>query len=921
MGAVHSRVALPQPIVDAPKGTAASEVSLEEHLEPVAEASSTVRPPCANTALVDLNTADSNELASLPGIGPVLSQRIVTHRPYASAEELLSVPGVGQRKFALLHRYLAPIAPESIATEYGPYHRSSLSSADGAPTFVVATWNIRNISRKKATAALEKLIEIMEAYDLIALQEIRDVLVLKRLKHLMRGWDFIASSGVGPASSHHKEHFAYFYRKAKWTRPIPVAVDETLAAGITRRPFVVRAQTHCGQCTVVLINVHVVFGRQAGPRRKEIDAIHAVTAAVDEDAPVVLLGDFNLAPFDVGLAAHGWEPLVRAPSATTVFGNLFDNIWLRRGASSSPFCRVDSGVDRIDHRYFPESASGVKATALAARRQCSAELSDHCPVYMALYLTPALATPANEHKLGHRLARFRCRCAWLQFESTAMKVIGLAVLAAVGVAEDWDAQAEAIVAKMTPAQWIGQMAQVNIGFILDGNNKLSTDAVTQCAKAGVGSFLNGVMSAPQWRSMITQIQQIYAANGAPPVLFGLDSVHGANYVNGAVLSPQQINKGASFNPTLVQQSAYITARDSAAGGLNWVFSPGVDVTTHKRWSRVYESFGEDPYLSSVLGQAAVTGIQSMPGVAATLKHFIGYGATSSGDDRGPAYLSDYEVLNYHAPPFIAAVAAGALSIMSSYVSNNGVPMVANTPLTVNLLRNDMGFNGVLVTDWEDIYNLNNVHHIVSNNQDAVGLSMAKSSVDMSMIPYDLSFIGFAQNLLNSGKTPASRFRESAKRIIKLKLKLGLFSTPVPGASAVSLVGSETDRQAALEMARESIVLLKNKNSALPLKSQPRIFLTGPSMDDVGLLCGGWTQQWQGVMGNDKFPGYQSIKGALLNMYSDKSKITSMRGIDINGVATDPLATAKAMAQAAEYTIVVVGEAPYAEMVGNIPDAT
>ncbi|OQR99553.1 glycoside hydrolase, partial [Thraustotheca clavata] len=501
--------------------------------------------------------------------------------------------------------------------------------------------------------------------------------------------------------------------------------------------------------------------------------------------------------------------------------------------------------------------------------------------------------------------------------------VSLALLGLVSVvADSYDDQAEAIVAKMSVNQWIAQMAQVNIGFILNADGSVNTNAITQCAKLGVGSFLNGAFTPSQWRTLVSQIQSIYAANNAPPALYGLDSVHGANYVTGAILSPHQINKGSTFNPSLVQNSAFITARDTVAGGVNWVFAPGLDLTVHKRWSRVYETFGEDPYLASQLGIAAVKGIQSAPGVAASIKHFIGYGATSNGDDRGPAYLNDYQVLNYHAPSFIEAVKnANPLSVMASYVSVNDVPMVVNTHLTVDLLRNDLGFNGVLLTDWEDIYNLNYVHKLVNNNQDAIAMSMSKSSVDMSMIPYDLSFISLAQNLVNAGTIPSSRFRQSAKRIIKMKLQMGLYQNSVPGGDYVGLVGSAADRQAALDVARESIILLKNQNNVLPLSGQPKIFLTGPSIDNIGYLCGGWTWLWQGVTDNSKFPGSYSIKGAFQNLYSDQSKISSLQGVDISGVTTDSLNTAKYMASQAQYTIIAVGEQPYAEMVGNTPDAT
>ncbi|EQC24937.1 hypothetical protein SDRG_17174, partial [Saprolegnia diclina VS20] len=321
-----------------------------------------------------------------------------------------------------------------------------------------------------------------------------------------------------------------------------------------------------------------------------------------------------------------------------------------------------------------------------------------------------------------------------------MKVLHLlSLLSTLAAAVDYDAQAEAIVAKMTTDEWIGQMTQLDLSYIMDGNGKLNESKVRECAKLRVGSFLNGQMNVTEWRSLLGRIQDIFKEEGAPPMLFGLDSIHGASYTFGAALSPQQTNKGSSFNRDLVRKSAYVTARDSAASGVNWIFAPNGDVVVHKRWSRIFESYGEDPYLVSEMIAEAVTGIQSVPGVAANFKHFVAYGATSTGDDRGGAFPTEYQLLNYYSLPFLSAINAGALSGMASYEVVNNVPMVSNQKLTVDLLRKDMKFDGLLVTDWFDIYSLIDHNVGVSTRQAAIAMSLNQASIDMSMVPDDPDF--------------------------------------------------------------------------------------------------------------------------------------------------------------------------------------
>ncbi|KAH9156722.1 hypothetical protein AeRB84_001365 [Aphanomyces euteiches] len=384
--------------------------------------------------------------------------------------------------------------------------------------------------------------------------------------------------------------------------------------------------------------------------------------------------------------------------------------------------------------------------------------------------------------------------------------------------------------------------------------------------------------------------------------------------------PQQINAGASFNRDLVQSMGHIAGRDTEAAGIPWIFGPILDVQSAKIWPRVYETFGEDPYLVTEMGRAIVHGLQDNNTIAACFKHFIGYAATPTGHDRDPLTLTDYEVLNYYLPPFKAVIDAGALTGMMNYVSLNGQPMGSNHKMLVDLLRHDLDFRGMLVTDYGVINELASFHHVATSQEDAVRLSLKETSIDMSMVAGDTLFINHTKALLDAKKLTLHRLRQSVQRITALKLQLNLYETPVPGASKVSSVGDDLSKALALSMASESIVLLKNVNKTLPLQgSSPKIFLTGPSIANIGHLCGGGSLAWQGVSGNAMFPNGQSVQDAL-RVTCPSCDIQAMPGIAINGTY-DPavLEDAKKKAAAAEYTIVVVGEGPYAEKPGDIND--
>ncbi|RQM14528.1 hypothetical protein DD237_003163 [Peronospora effusa] len=498
--------------------------------------------------------------------------------------------------------------------------------------------------------------------------------------------------------------------------------------------------------------------------------------------------------------------------------------------------------------------------------------------------------------------------------------------------EALDAQAQEIVDGFSVAELMGQMTQLDISTVMNGDTyELNEDAVRTFARMNVGSYLNTFLSsqsvdgnygynATEFRSLIHRIQEItMEENGGHPILYGIDSIHGASYVTGAMLFPQQINCGASFNPDLVYEMARITARDTEAAGIPWVFGPILDISQNSLWARTYETFGEDPYLCSVMGESYVRGLQSYNETAACIKHFIGYSKTPTGHDRDNVLISDFDLLNNFLPPFKAALHAGALTMMENYISLNGDPVIASSRILNDLLRSDLGFNGVLVSDWNEIYNLHDFHHVSATREEAVATSLKQTSIDISMVPLDTAFIEYGLNMLTENPEQEARLRESVKRVIRLKLQLGLYDNPVPGKEYVSMVGNAMDKKIALEMARESIVLLKNEGDVLPLPKSASVFLTGHASDNVGYQCGGWTLTWQGYSGNAMFPHGVSVRKGMENLVGNDS-FTYFNGLRVNGSISDvDLAKAVELAGQHRYTIAAIGEPNYTEKPGDIDD--
>ncbi|KNC75901.1 hypothetical protein SARC_11582 [Sphaeroforma arctica JP610] len=499
---------------------------------------------------------------------------------------------------------------------------------------------------------------------------------------------------------------------------------------------------------------------------------------------------------------------------------------------------------------------------------------------------------------------------------------------------DAPSKASEMLTNMTLEEKIGQMTQINLELFYDRETlALDEEKLAYYAGRGVGSYLQSPYAggqspvdnstgwnATQWRGVMNQIQTatLNASRLDIPMIFGIDNVHGGTYVQGSTLFGQQICASATFNLDLVEKMGEVTGKDTAGAGMPWTFGPISDIATDPRWPRFYETFGEDPFLNKQMAVAITKGIQANGDVAACLKHFLGYGAADNGKDYANANINDYELLNYHAEPFRAAVRdAQAKSAMIGFNSINGVPVTASHKMTVDLLRGDMGFDGMLVTDYNEVYNLKDRHRISSSNEQSVEIATNQTSMDLNMVPNSDDFIDILIQLVNDGKISQERIDESVERILELKFDLGLFDTPVPGEDLVDTVGQQADQDLALELARESIVLVKNNNSMLPIPKEATVLVTGPSADNMGYMCGGWTTSWQGYQNNIPYAGFDTILSAMQG--GNGTVVQGHTGVNIDGSKADDYDASIEAAKSSDYTVVVAGEHSYTEKPGDIND--
>ena len=502
-----------------------------------------------------------------------------------------------------------------------------------------------------------------------------------------------------------------------------------------------------------------------------------------------------------------------------------------------------------------------------------------------------------------------------------------------------EAKVDQTLKKLTLEEKVGQMMEVVID-LLGGNDKNGVfyidehkaDSIFSHYK--VGSILNApntcAPTAKQWEKYMAQIQKLSMKRMGVPCIFGLDQNHGSTYTQGGTLFPQNINVAATFNREIARRSAEATAYETRAASVPWTYSPTVDLGRDARWPRIWENFGEDCYLSSEMGKAMVYGFQGEDPnhidqyhIATSMKHFMGYGVPWTGKDRTPAYISPADLREKHFAPFLAGIEAGALSVMVNSASVNGMPMHANKEILTHWLKEQTGWDGVLITDWADVNNLYTREMVAKDKKDALRIAI-NAGIDMVMEPYSCDACGYIIELVNEGKIPMSRIDDACRRVLRMKYRLGLFEHPTQKLKNYPLFGGEQFAQLALEGATESMVLLKNNNNILPLQKGKKILLTGPNANQMRCLDGGWSYTWQGNR-TDEFAGkYNTIYEALCNEYG-KENIVLNQGVTYNEAGkyweeNEPqIAAAVEAAKHVDVVVACIGENSYTETPGNLTD--
>lgn len=502
-----------------------------------------------------------------------------------------------------------------------------------------------------------------------------------------------------------------------------------------------------------------------------------------------------------------------------------------------------------------------------------------------------------------------------------------------------EAKVDQTLKKLTLEEKVGQMMEVVIDLIgaNDKNGVFYIDehkADSIFTHYKIGSILNApntcAPTAQQWEKYLAQIQKLSMKRLGVPCIFGLDQNHGSTYTQGGTLFPQNINVAATFNREIARRSAEATAYETRAVSVPWTYSPTVDLGRDARWPRIWENFGEDCYLSSEMGKAMVYGFQGEDPnhidqyhIAASMKHFMGYGVPWTGKDRTPAYISPADLREKHFAPFLAGIEAGALSVMVNSASVNGMPMHANKEILTHWLKDQTGWDGVLITDWADVNNLYTREMVAKDKKDALRIAI-NAGIDMVMEPYSCDACGYIIELVNEGKIPMSRIDDACRRVLRMKYRLGLFEHPTQKLKNYPLFGGEQFAQLALEGATESMVLLKNDNNILPLQKGKKILLTGPNANQMRCLDGGWSYTWQGNR-TDEFAGkHNTIYEALCNEYG-KENIVLNQGVTYNEAGkyweeNEPqIAAAVEAAKHVDVVVACIGENSYTETPGNLTD--
>ena len=502
-----------------------------------------------------------------------------------------------------------------------------------------------------------------------------------------------------------------------------------------------------------------------------------------------------------------------------------------------------------------------------------------------------------------------------------------------------EAQVEQTLKKLTLEEKIGQMMEL-VTDLFGANDKNGvfyidehkTDSILSRYK--IGSILNApntcAPTAKQWEKYIEQIQKISMKRIGIPCVFGLDQNHGSTYTQDGTLFPQNINVAATFNREIARHSAEATAYETRAVSVPWTYSPTVDLGRDARWPRIWENFGEDCYLSSEMGKAMIYGFQGEDPnnidqyhIATSMKHFMGYGVPWTGKDRTPAYISPANLREKHFAPFLAGLQAGALTVMVNSASVNGMPMHANKEILTGWLKEETGWDGVLITDWADINNLYTREMVAKDKKDALRIAI-NAGIDMIMEPYSCDACGYLIELVKEGKIPMSRIDDACRRVLRMKYRLDLFKNPTQKLKNYPKFGGEEFAKLALEGATESMVLLKNEGNILPLQHGKKILLTGPNANQMRCLDGGWSYTWQGHRA-DEFAGkYNTIYEAFCNEYG-KDNVILNQGVTYNEKGkyweeNEPqILEAVATAKNADIIVACIGENSYTETPGNLTD--
>jgi len=497
-----------------------------------------------------------------------------------------------------------------------------------------------------------------------------------------------------------------------------------------------------------------------------------------------------------------------------------------------------------------------------------------------------------------------------------------------------DQKVNALLSKMTLEEKVGQMTQMSIGFFLKKKNswevidphELDTAKLLYVLnKYKIGSILDvggNAQTKETWRKIVTSIQGIAARQRLKiPVLYGVDAIRGNNYTLNAVLFPHEIAQAASFNPAMAAKLATVSAYETRSSFVPWTFSPVLDLGMNPVWPRIYETFGEDPYLVSKMGEASVHGFQGDSEVidkyhiAACLKHFMGYSNPRSGHDRTPAWIPELFLREYFLPSFAAAVKAGAKTVMVNSGEINGVPVHASKHILTDILKGELNFKGFTVTDYKDIEFLYERHHIAKDNKDAVRIAI-NAGIDMSMVPEDYSFCDDLISLVKEGKVPMARINDAVTRILRVKFETGLFESPIGNAADYPDFNSAEHNKLNYDIAAECITLLKNNNSILPLTIGKKILVTGPTANTMRSLNGGWSRNWQGNNSNETEKAHNTILAAITDRFG-AGDVAYSQGADFDTTAN--IADAVDKASKADVIVLCLGENSYTETPGNISD--